>query len=88
MTPKLSQTALKFLSIADSAYQGKSLGTHAYNLRSYFGPLHDAGLITTDSYPFVHLTDAGRAALRPYYAAGGLPGGKRRKAPVAAAKVG
>lgn len=88
MPAKLSKTALKFLSLADSSYQGKSLGTHAYNLKGYFGPLHDAGLITAVSYPFVHLTDAGRAALAPYYADGGLPGGKRRKAAVAAGKVG
>ncbi len=70
---KLSKTALKFLSLADVKH-----GTHAYNLKSYFGPLSDAGLIDK-GYPFVRLTDAGRAALAPYYAAGGLPDGKRRK---------
>jgi len=68
---KLSRTALKFLSVADKHYQGKSLGTHAYNLKSYFGQLSDAGLVTTDRYPFVHLTAAGREALNAYYASGG-----------------
>lgn len=84
MTKPLSRTALKFLSLADQGYQGVSHGTHAYNLGAHFGPLSDSGYVTTDRYPFVHLTPKGRDALRAYYADGGLPGGKR----VAARKVG
>lgn len=53
---KLSKAALKALSEA-----GKVGGTHAYNLGRHYGTLDDMGLI--EGYPFVKLTDAGRAAL-------------------------
>jgi hypothetical protein len=69
MTKPLAKTTLKFLSLADSTYQGKSLGTHAYNLKSYYSALSDRGLV--EGYPIVHLTDAGRSELRAYYLAGG-----------------
>lgn len=72
MSAKLSRTALKFLSLADKSYNGRSLGTHAYNLKSYYGQLADAGLVSgTVGSPFVHLTPAGRDALTAYYASGG-----------------
>lgn len=73
MSKPLSQTALKFLSLADVKH-----GTHVHNFKGYYGELSDRGLLD-DGFPFARLTDAGRAELAPYYAAGGLPDGKRRK---------
>lgn len=72
MPAKLSRTALKFLSLADKSYQGRSLGTHHHNLKGYYGQLADAGLVSHSvGSPFVHLTPAGREALTAYYASGG-----------------
>ncbi len=59
MEKPLSKTALKFLACVHPKH-----GTHAYNLKSYYAKLDDGGYIHSDKFPFVHLTNKGREALK------------------------
>lgn len=73
MITKVSKTAMKFLSLAAkvNSFSKQVDGTHAYNLKDWFGPLDAAGYLDTSKYPIVRITPAGRAALDAHIAAGG-----------------